>query len=648
MPTVIDSLVVELGLDGRSMTAGTRKAQGDYKRLRDDATKTGKDLSDAGKRGAEFFTRMRNEALTFFAVFTAGKGLRAFVADTVSSNVALGNLARNLNTNVRTLDAWQRTARSFGASAGSISGLFQSMQEKSLTMSGRLELSRVQALTGVSILDQTTGRLRSMIDIMSQLNRLSQGKDPAWFQAVIGMLGGSQDAATVLEQQQASSRFRQMLSYAVTPQDVQSSQALLADWVRLTSQSEQLGRSFLTHVAPGFHAVLKNLSDWIEKHPEFQRALDRDGDAIAKFLSSIDWNKVSKAVDDLEKKVEGLDWKGIGTDLSALKGDLDDLTKLTGGWVNATELLFGLWAGSKFVSMLAGVRLLSGLLSAGPLGTLIGAAAVPAIGAAAGYTLVKGGSPAIGKDDTLAAGAGPAATEAAVRAEAQRQGVDPDAAVAITRIESGGRQVDAKGGTLTSSAGALGLFQLMPKTAAGLGVDPTNASDNIRGGVAYLKQLIARFHGNLEAVSAAYNAGPNNPGVEHYAETGDASQLPVESFRYAAKFATTLATLRHPSRRPESPFAKAGERIERVAMTAARHFDLSAFENTDSPVLYTKALLNVASTQPSGGNTTSHSTVIHSITVNTKATDPQGVARAVKSTLTGPQRLAAVGNTGLQ
>ena len=61
---------------------------------------------------------------------------------------------------------------------------------------------------------------------------------------------------------------------------------------------------------------------------------------------------------------------------------------------------------------------------------------------------------------------------------------------------------------LRSSAGAIGLMQLMPATARGLGVNPYNSSQNILGGARYLGQLLGTFKGNLKLAFAAYNAGP--------------------------------------------------------------------------------------------------------------------------------------------
>ncbi len=71
-----------------------------------------------------------------------------------------------------------------------------------------------------------------------------------------------------------------------------------------------------------------------------------------------------------------------------------------------------------------------------------------------------------------------------------------------------------------SQAGALGLMQLMPKTAKWLGVeDPYSVRENILGGSKYLSMLLSRFDGNMEMALAAYNVGPVH--VERHGKVPD-------------------------------------------------------------------------------------------------------------------------------
>lgn len=96
--------------------------------------------------------------------------------------------------------------------------------------------------------------------------------------------------------------------------------------------------------------------------------------------------------------------------------------------------------------------------------------------------------------------------------------LDPDLLASVVHAESGGH-VNA-----VSRAGARGLMQLMPATAADLGVQNSFAADqNVAGGTTYLDALLMYYHDNLALALAAYNAGPaavaRYHGIPPYPET---------------------------------------------------------------------------------------------------------------------------------
>jgi soluble lytic murein transglycosylase-like protein len=96
------------------------------------------------------------------------------------------------------------------------------------------------------------------------------------------------------------------------------------------------------------------------------------------------------------------------------------------------------------------------------------------------------------------------AFDAIINENAAAHGVSPQLVRAVIQQES------AFNPRAVSNKGAMGLMQLMPATAAELGVsDPFDPSENIRGGVTYLKGLLRKFEHNIELALAAYNAGPN-------------------------------------------------------------------------------------------------------------------------------------------
>jgi len=115
----------------------------------------------------------------------------------------------------------------------------------------------------------------------------------------------------------------------------------------------------------------------------------------------------------------------------------------------------------------------------------------------------------------------------------------------VAQQESGGQQFDQEGNPLTSSAGAIGVMQVMPGTApeaarlAGVPFDEeayrTDPTYNRLIGIAYLSEMLRRYDGDVELALAAYNAGPG--AVDRVINRGGnwLAALPAETQDYVTR-----------------------------------------------------------------------------------------------------------------
>ena len=113
---------------------------------------------------------------------------------------------------------------------------------------------------------------------------------------------------------------------------------------------------------------------------------------------------------------------------------------------------------------------------------------------------------------------------------AEKYNIDSELIRAMIQVESGW---DTQA---VSNKGAQGLMQLMPRTAAMLGVeDPFDPEQNIEGGVRYISDLTDKYRGDVEKALAAYNAGPARV---------DAGNIPEVSRRYVRNIMSIYRRLR--------------------------------------------------------------------------------------------------------
>ncbi len=179
--------------------------------------------------------------------------------------------------------------------------------------------------------------------------------------------------------------------------------------------------------------------------------------------------------------------------------------------------------------------------------------------------------------------------EALIRKYAQIYGVDPSLVRAVMRHESGFKA------TAVSPKGAQGLMQLMPGTAALMGVkNPLDPEQNIAGGVGYLRNCLDRFQHNVPLAVAAYNAGPESVArcgaIPPYQET----QVFVNNVMGAYAGPSQMKPgPRAMPRRPSLPQGKAPNRAKKDSKPE----DLQAEKSPDPPAAPRPKIIEVRSSK---------------------------------------------------
>lgn len=173
--TVIDALLVTLGLDASQFRKGQQEVSDDLKKQREDAKNTAKEMAEQGKKAASFFSSIKTELLALTGVTVTAGGLISFVKSTTSGLMDLSIQSKALGLSARELDGWSKSAEAAGSSAEKISASLQGFQG---------------AIQGARVGDYSS----SIFGGLAQLNALTGQNFDVWGQDASSLAKTSLDA----------------------------------------------------------------------------------------------------------------------------------------------------------------------------------------------------------------------------------------------------------------------------------------------------------------------------------------------------------------------------------------------------------------------------------------------------------------------
>ena len=347
---VIDALVVTLGLDPSAYVKGAATAQASLKQMNAEELKAAKEAEAATKLRTESYRKLAVEVLGLFAVFTAGRGVADFVRDITAGDAAAGRLAHNLNMSVGDLQAWEGAAQRAGGSAAGIDSAFTSLtqQFQQFALTGQSAVLPYFRQLGIDVSD-AQGKLRPMSDLMLDLADRFSHMDPARAQAFGASIGLDSGTVNLLEQGRAA--VQQLLDAqkqlgVANDQDAKNAQNLTNDLLDLQQGVTSLARTILNDLSPDIHAALSGMDDWLKANRQWLA------------------DKITDDIRELANWLKSIDWVAIGTGIKSFAEQANSAATAVGGWKDASELLIGLWIGSKFLGALGNVGKLKLALSA--------------------------------------------------------------------------------------------------------------------------------------------------------------------------------------------------------------------------------------------------------------------------------------------
>ncbi|EPO5433743.1 transglycosylase SLT domain-containing protein [Klebsiella pneumoniae] len=325
--TVIDALLITLGLDTSDFRKGQKDVSDDLKKQREDAKKTAKEMAEQGKKAASFFSSIKTELLALTGVAVTAGGLISFVKSTTSGLMDLSIQSKALGLSARELDGWSKSAEAAGSSAEKISASLQGFQgaiqgarvgDYSSSIFGGL--AQLNALTGQNF--DVWGQDASSL-AKTSLDALRKISDPN-LRRQVGLSLGFDDATL---QRNQEGKFlpdvdRLTKSSGITDASTKGAKEFTAAWAELNQSLETTKNQFYTFLIPyvrDFNVVLRDLSNWMKSHPE-----------------------------EMKQKVDAF----FGAIESGAKM-ADKAAQAVGGWENAIKIIIGASVGGKLLFFLA-------------------------------------------------------------------------------------------------------------------------------------------------------------------------------------------------------------------------------------------------------------------------------------------------------
>lgn len=266
MATVIDTLIVELGLDPKNFTKGQKDAIDSMRKMQEGAERGGKNIEAQGKKFSQFFGGIKQQALGLFAAFMGGRGAKDFAIYLTNINSQAGRTAYTLKMTSKELVAWQNIARQTGGSAEEMAGAMQGLSGQVYDfLNGIGDGKFLGVFTAMHVdIKKANGEIKTASELFFDLARAVEKMDPARARSLLASLGlpdGVISSFLLGEKRLKGLYDTQMQLATASTKDTAAAGELAKSWNEATTAAERLGTKVMTLLTPAMSGLLS----WVAK-----------------------------------------------------------------------------------------------------------------------------------------------------------------------------------------------------------------------------------------------------------------------------------------------------------------------------------------------------------------------------------------------
>jgi hypothetical protein len=290
MTTVIDSLVLEFGLDTAKFTKQQREAIDNLRKFEAEAEKIGGRAEQQTKKTVDMMSALRREVVGVAAAFLGARGVQSFLQNLNSADAAAGRLALTMNMSTKELLTWDAAAQQAGAKAGEMKSTLNAMNAElgRYLITGQSELVGILGQLGVDMYDEF-GKLKDAAaiykDVVSAMD--ARNLTPQQRASTLSMFPGmSEGSMAMLIKARAELEEYLRISRAivnVTDDGVNKAQQYERAVANLETAFGRLGRTITTAAAPALTGLANIWTDTLTGGDKALYKLDKES-LLAKLM----------------------------------------------------------------------------------------------------------------------------------------------------------------------------------------------------------------------------------------------------------------------------------------------------------------------------------------------------------------------------